>query len=80
MSARDQKPVSDVSAGVGLAGLVGLLAWMAVCRAWPAIGVALGIPGPHMVLDGPNAALVAVLSARVRSSAVAVSAMRGTSG
>jgi protein-S-isoprenylcysteine O-methyltransferase Ste14 len=59
----DKRPPSDVSAGVGLSGLAGLLAWMAVCRAWPTIGAALGLPGPRAVLDGPNAALVAVLAA-----------------
>lgn len=67
MSARspsaEPRPPSDVSAGVGLAGLAGLLAWMMVCRMWPAIGPALGISGPRMVLDGPYAALVAVVAA-----------------
>lgn len=65
MSVRDPRPQSDVSAGVGLAGLMGLLAWMMVCRLWPGIGPALGVPGPRMVLDGPSAALVAIVAAAI---------------
>ncbi|MBU6269222.1 MAG: DUF1295 domain-containing protein [Sphingomonadales bacterium] len=54
-------PRSDVSAGVGLCGLVGLGAWIALCRNWPAIAEALSLPGPHLPLAGPSAALVALL-------------------
>ena len=42
----DRRPPSAVSSGVGLAGLAGLLAWVAV--AW------------HYGMDGPFAALVNV--------------------
>ncbi len=55
------RPASDVSAGVGLAGLFGLFAWIAICRNWPAIGDALSLPGPREPLAGPYAALTALL-------------------
>jgi len=32
MPAPDRRPVSDVSSGVGLAGLAGLIFWIVVCR------------------------------------------------
>lgn len=54
------RPVSDVSAGVGLAGLFGLFAWIAVCRSWAGIADALALPGPRAPLAGPNAALLAL--------------------
>jgi len=54
-------PVSDVSGWVGLIGLVGLFSWIAVCRNWPEVSEALGIPGPRMRLDGPYAALTAMV-------------------
>lgn len=57
----DPRPDSDVSAGVGLAGLVGLATWVAICRAWPAIADLLDLPGPHLRLSGPNAALLALV-------------------
>jgi protein-S-isoprenylcysteine O-methyltransferase Ste14 len=57
----DRRPVSDVSAGVGLVGLAGLFAWIAICRGWPAIADALALPGPREVLSGPYAALTALL-------------------
>ena len=64
MSERQQtaasRPVSDVSAGVGLAGLLGLFAWILVCRSWPGIADALALPGPRAPLGGPNAALRAL--------------------
>ena len=44
----DLRPASAVSHGVGIAGLVGLIAWIAVARHWQ--------------LDGPYAALVALLA------------------
>jgi len=57
-------PPSDVSAGVGLAGLAGLLAWIAFCRAFPDIAAAAGWDGPlspeRGVLSGPYAALAAL--------------------
>ncbi len=57
----DPRPVSDVSSGVGLAGLCGLFAWIAVCRNWPAIAEAFALEGPREVLSGPYAALAALL-------------------
>lgn len=64
MSARDPaadpRPASDVSAGVGLAGLAGLAFWILVCRNWGAIADAFALPGPHRMMDGPYAALAAV--------------------
>src|SRR5262245_32647954 len=67
MSERQQaaasRPVSDVSAAVGLAGLFGLFAWIAICRSWPAIADALALPGPRERLAGPYAALLTVVFA-----------------
>ncbi|MEE4206784.1 MAG: DUF1295 domain-containing protein [Erythrobacter sp.] len=58
-------PASDVSAGVGLAGLLGLVSWILVCRAYPAIADALGLAGEFSgergVLSGPYAALAAMV-------------------
>jgi protein-S-isoprenylcysteine O-methyltransferase Ste14 len=56
-----QRPVSDVSAGVGLSGLFGLFAWIAVCRNWAAIGEALALPGPREPMSGAYAALLALV-------------------
>jgi protein-S-isoprenylcysteine O-methyltransferase Ste14 len=53
-------PASDVSSAVGLVGLAGLAAWIGVCRNWPALAGAFGLPGPHQRLDGPYAALLAM--------------------
>lgn len=53
----DPRPQSDVSAGVGLSGLAGLFFWLMVCRSWPQLMDALGLPGPHGRLSGPYAAL-----------------------
>ena len=61
MKAIPPRPQSDVSAGVGLSGLVGLALWVMICRNWGIIGDALSLPGPHAPLAGPNAALAAVL-------------------
>lgn len=61
MNARPSPPPSDVSAGVGLAGLVGLVLWVLACRHWPAIADALALSGPHEVMNGPLAALMALL-------------------
>lgn len=58
--AADPRPQSDVSAGVGLAGLAGLALWILVCRNWGAIADAFALPGPHRAMDGPYAALAAV--------------------
>ena len=35
-----------LSIGVGLAGLVGLLAWVGICRHWPQVVDAFGLPRP----------------------------------
>lgn len=59
------RPPSDVSAGVGLSGLIGLFAWIAFCRSYPAMADGLGLEGSvsaaHGVLSGPYAALAAML-------------------
>jgi protein-S-isoprenylcysteine O-methyltransferase Ste14 len=58
-------PASDVSTGVGLAGIAGLFAWIAVCRSYPEIAALLGLggalSGERGVLSGPYAALAAML-------------------
>ncbi|MDC8755028.1 DUF1295 domain-containing protein [Erythrobacter sp. sf7] len=64
-STRPALPRSDVSAGVGIAGLAGLFAWIAFCRSYPEIAAALGLDGVFApergVLSGPYAALAAML-------------------
>lgn len=50
-------PSSDVSAGVGLAGVVTLIAWLLVCRNWAGIAEHLALPGPRAPLSGPYAAV-----------------------
>ncbi|MEL7217044.1 MAG: protein-S-isoprenylcysteine methyltransferase [Pseudomonadota bacterium] len=63
--AKPAPPPSDVSAGVGLAGLLGLFAWILFCRAYPTIADALGLTGAFSaergVLSGPYASLAAML-------------------
>lgn len=54
-------PRSDVSAGVGLAGLLGLLSWILVCRTFPMTAEWFGLDGSRGVLSGPHAALAAML-------------------
>jgi hypothetical protein len=58
-------PRSDVSTGVGLAGLAGLAAWIMFCRSYPVIAEMLGLGGPlaaqRGVLSGPYAALFAMV-------------------
>lgn len=58
-------PRSDVSVGVGLAGLAGLIGWIAFCRAFPDISAALDLPGPRGRLDGPYAALCGLIASGV---------------
>lgn len=53
-----RRPVSDVSAGVGLAGLAALIAWLLVCRSWAGLADAFALPGPHEPLAGPYAAVL----------------------
>ena len=55
-------PRSDVSAGVGLVGLAGLLGWIAFCRAFPDISATFDLPGPRARLDGPYAALMGLVA------------------
>ncbi len=62
---RPAPPASDVSTGVGLVGLAGLLAWIAFCRSYPDIAEALGLrgglSGERGVLSGPYAALAGMV-------------------
>ena len=57
----DPRPASDISAGVGLSGLAGLMVWILLCRNWHSIADGFSLAGPHAPLAGPNAALAAVL-------------------
>lgn len=59
-SPADSRPASDVSAGVGLSGLAGLLVWLTICRNWPSIVDTFGLPGPRAVMDGAYAAVAAL--------------------
>lgn len=54
-------PASDVSAGVGLSGLVALFGWLAICRNWAVIADRLALPGPHAPMSGPYAAVATLL-------------------
>ena len=56
-----QRPASDVSASVGLAGLLGLAVWVLFCRTYPLTAETLNLPGPREVLSGPHAALMALV-------------------
>lgn len=56
-----ERPASDVSAGVGLAGLAALLGWLLVCRNWAAIADALNLAGPRAPMSGPYAALATLV-------------------
>ncbi|MBV7259574.1 methyltransferase family protein [Erythrobacter crassostreae] len=62
---KSEPPKSDVSAGVGLAGLLGLFGWIAFCRAFPLISETFGFTGAFSpdrgVLSGPYAALAALV-------------------
>ena len=53
-------PKSDVSSGVGFAGLLGLFLWILFCRTFPAIAEAVGLGSGYGVLSGPYAALTAM--------------------
>ncbi len=53
-------PKSDVSSGVGLAGLLGLAVWILFCRAFPAIAEMAGLGSGYGVLSGPYASLTAM--------------------
>ncbi|MDZ4306595.1 MAG: protein-S-isoprenylcysteine methyltransferase [Allopontixanthobacter sp.] len=54
-------PESDVSAAVGFVGALGLLAWILFCRNFAEISQFLDLPGPRARLDGPHAAVAALL-------------------
>ena len=58
-------PPSDVSTGVGLAGLAGLTVWILFCRSYPEIAGVFGLTGvfggERGVLSGPYSALTAML-------------------
>ncbi len=56
-------PPSDVSTGVGLAGLVGLIIWVMICRDWGAVATILALPSqvPRVPMSGPFAAVTALL-------------------
>jgi protein-S-isoprenylcysteine O-methyltransferase Ste14 len=64
-TARPAPPPSDVSTGVGLVGLAGLMLWIMFCRSYPAIADGIGLEGElgaaRGVLSGPYAALAAML-------------------
>lgn len=60
-TALQNRPPSDVSAGVGLSGGAVLVAWLLVCRNWAAIAEALSLPGPRAPLSGPYAAVATLL-------------------
>ena len=55
------RPVSDVSSGVGLVGLLGLFFWIAICRNWAGIAEVLALPGPREPMSGPYASLATLL-------------------
>jgi len=56
-----ERPASDVSSAVGFAGLLGLFAWLLICREWAGIAQTLDLPGPREPLSGRFAALATVL-------------------
>lgn len=58
---RPALPESDVSSGVGFAGLLGLALWILFCRNFPQIAAIIGLEGEYGVLSGPHAALTAML-------------------
>jgi Isoprenylcysteine carboxyl methyltransferase (ICMT) family len=58
-------PVSDVSAAVGISGMVGLGLWVMFARNWPTIAPMLGVEGHQEPLSGPYGALMCVLVAGI---------------
>jgi len=70
--ARPKRPASDVSASVGLSGLAGLIVWLMICRNWGVIANALALPGPHVPLAGPYAAMLALLASGVPMVATSI--------
>ena len=62
-AARLTRPASAVSAGVGYAGLVGLLIYLLAARYAPDIAAILGVDwGDRGALSGPSSAIVSVLA------------------
>lgn len=61
MSSDQARPTSDISAGVGLVGVAGLIAWVLICRNWAGIAETLSIPGPREPMSGPYAAVMTLL-------------------
>ncbi|MHA7818925.1 MAG: methyltransferase family protein [Erythrobacter sp.] len=53
-------PESDVSTGVGLAGLLGLAVWILFCRNFPTFAEMVGMGTGWGVLSGPYAAITAM--------------------
>jgi protein-S-isoprenylcysteine O-methyltransferase Ste14 len=58
---RAPRPVSDVSASVGLCGLIGLFSWLTICRDWATISGFFNLSGPREPMAGPYASLAAVV-------------------
>ncbi|MGF7155800.1 methyltransferase family protein [Novosphingobium gossypii] len=56
-----RRPDSDVSAGVGLSGLVALIAWLLICRNWAGVAEALSLPGPREPMSGAYASVATLL-------------------
>ncbi len=56
------RPISAVSYGVGLCGLVGLALWIAAARNFGALADMLGLAGLPERADGPYAALLGILA------------------
>jgi protein-S-isoprenylcysteine O-methyltransferase Ste14 len=61
MSSAAPRPRSDISAGVGLVGVAGLIVWILICRNWASIAELLTIPGPRAPMSGPYAAVMTLL-------------------
>ena len=61
MSSAAPRPTSDISTGVGLVGVLGLIVWVLICRNWADIGETLSIPGPRQPMSGPYAAVMTLL-------------------
>jgi protein-S-isoprenylcysteine O-methyltransferase Ste14 len=66
MTAARLRPASAVSAGVGFAGLFGLISWLLLSRYAPDIAAFAGIDwGTRGQLSGPNSALASVLACAI---------------
>jgi protein-S-isoprenylcysteine O-methyltransferase Ste14 len=56
----DPRPVSAVSSGVGIVGVLGLTAWVLVARNFGLVAEAFGFPGFPAIASGPHAALLSL--------------------